>query len=315
VNFRLRDWGISRQRYWVPDPGYPLPNARGAGADKTAVVLPEDVTFDNPERASTTIRPEARRCRNSAAAPARNRHHGYLCRVLMYFARFHRSVERERAATRAVADGLMPVDQYIGGVEHAILHLLYSAFFTRAMKETGHIAWTSRSSAVFTQGIVCTRPIRKRRHYVTPAEVRIETGANAARTRLKRAKKSRSAESRRVESKRKPSTPTTSSHYGRRGALVHVVGFAPDATVIWSDERLQGASRFVQRCGGLVNESADFARTAPAAGRRRSAPMRWRCAAAHGALDKFPPASKDCISTSARLYPGIFERAGRRAGA
>ncbi len=80
---------------------------------------------------------------------------------------------------------MMPVDQYIGGVEHAILHLLYSRFFTRAMKATGHIGMDEPFAGMFTQGMVVHETYQKADGaYVTPAEVKVETGGNGRRASL-----------------------------------------------------------------------------------------------------------------------------------
>src|SRR6266576_5285188 len=144
VNFRLRDWGISRQRYWgcpipvihcptcgvVPVPDRDLP-----------VVLPEDVTFDKPGNAldphPTWKHVACPQC--GAKAQRETDTMDTFVDSSWYFARFTDPWNEKAPTTRATVDRLMPVDQYIGGVEHAILHLLYSRFFTRAMKATGHI--------------------------------------------------------------------------------------------------------------------------------------------------------------------------------
>src|SRR5213079_2124212 len=87
--------------------------------------------------------------------------------------------------TPDVANRMMPVDQYIGGVEHAILHLLYSRFFTRAMKATGHIGMQEPLAGMFTQGMVVHETYQRADgSYVTPAEVRVETGASGRRAML-----------------------------------------------------------------------------------------------------------------------------------
>ena len=96
-----------------------------------------------------------------------------------YFARFTDPWNEKAPTTPAVVDRMMPVDQYIGGVEHAILHLLYSRFFTRAMKATGHIGIDEPFAGMFTQGMVVHETYRKADgSYVTPAEVKIEAGGN-----------------------------------------------------------------------------------------------------------------------------------------
>jgi leucyl-tRNA synthetase len=165
VNFRLRDWGISRQRYW----GCPIPvihcrlrRRAGAGED-LPVVLPEDVTSTSRAIRSTAIRPGSTSpARNAAAGAARDRHHGHVRRFVLVLRALHRSVERADAPTTPrVVDYWLPVDQYIGGVEHAILHLLYSRFFTRAMKATGHIGIDEPFAGCSRRAWWCTRPIRR----------------------------------------------------------------------------------------------------------------------------------------------------------
>jgi leucyl-tRNA synthetase len=187
---------------------------------------------------------------------------------------------------------MMPVDQYIGGVEHAILHLLYSRFFTRAMKATGHIGMDEPFAGMFTQGMVVHETYQKADgSFVTPAEVRIETGGNGRRASL-----IVSGEEIRIgpiekmsKSKRNTVDPDDIIEtYGADVARWFMLSDSPpDRDVIWSDERVQGASRFVQRLWRLVNESAEFARTAPAA-RPASfgADALALRKAAHGALDK-----------------------------
>ena len=93
-----------------------------------------------------------------------------------YFARFTDPWNETAPTTRAVVDRMLPVDQYIGGVEHAILHLLYSRFFTRAMKVTGHIGLDEPFAGMFTQGMVVHETYQTEDgSWVTPAEVKIES--------------------------------------------------------------------------------------------------------------------------------------------
>src|SRR5881398_350180 len=190
VNFRLRNWGISRQRYW----GCPIPVIHCPKCDVVPVpdndlpvVLPEDVSFDKPGNAldhhPTWKHVICPRCGGKATRETDTM--DTFVDSSWYFARFTDPWNDNAPTTPAVVDRMMPVDQYIGGVEHAILHLLYSRFFTRAMKATGHIGIDEPFAGMFTQGMVVHETYQKPDgSYVTPAEVKIETGAAGRRASL-----------------------------------------------------------------------------------------------------------------------------------
>ncbi|MFV0493259.1 MAG: leucine--tRNA ligase [Pseudorhodobacter sp.] len=160
TNYRLRDWGISRQRYW----GCPIPvvhcNACGVVPERKEnlpIRLPDDVTFDVPGN-PLDRHPTWRDCVCPACgAPARRETDTMDTFVdsSWYFARFT-SPHAATPTEAAEADYWMNVDQYIGGIEHAILHLLYSRFFARAMHRTGHLPARAIEpfNALFTQGMV-----------------------------------------------------------------------------------------------------------------------------------------------------------------
>jgi leucyl-tRNA synthetase len=156
VNWRLRDWGISRQRYW----GCPIPVIHCAVCgpvpeENLPVTLPTDVTFDKPgnplDHHPTWKHVACPRC----GAPATRETDTFDTFIdsSWYFARFCAPHADTPTDLAAVAHWL-PVDQYIGGIEHAILHLLYARFFTRAMKQTGHVTVAEPFAGLFTQGMV-----------------------------------------------------------------------------------------------------------------------------------------------------------------
>lgn len=297
VNFRLRDWGISRQRYW----GCPIPVIH---CEKCGVVpvpdadlpvrLPEDATFDKPGNA-LDHHPAWKHVTCPQCGGKAQRETDTMDTFVdssWYFARFTDPWNEKAPTTPDAADRMMPVDQYIGGVEHAILHLLYSRFFTRAMKATGHIGMEEPFAGMFTQGMVVHETYQKADgSYVTPAEVKVETLGSERHATLLESGEEISIGPIEKMSKSKKNTVDPDDIIATYGADVArwfmLSDSPPDRDVIWSDERVQGASRFVQRLWRLVNELAEAARTAPAARPASfgNGALTLR-KAAHGALDK-----------------------------
>ncbi|MFQ3456574.1 leucine--tRNA ligase [Bradyrhizobium sp. UFLA01-814] len=297
VNFRLRDWGISRQRYWgcpIPVIHCPTCDVVPVPDDQLPVTLPEDVSFDKPGNAldhhPTWKHVTCPKCGGKAVRETDTM--DTFVDSSWYFARFTDPWNETAPTTPAVANRMMPVDQYIGGVEHAILHLLYSRFFTRAMKATGHIDMSEPFAGMFTQGMVVHETYQKADgSWVTPAEVKIEVGGNGRRAVLMATGEDVAIGPIEKMSKSKKNTVDPDDIIASYGADVArwfmLSDSPPDRDVIWSDERVQGASRFVQRLWRLVNESAEIAKAAPAARPATFGPDALALRkAAHGALDK-----------------------------
>jgi leucyl-tRNA synthetase len=183
VNFKLRDWGISRQRYW----GCPIPviHCDDCGTLPVPVAdlpvkLPDDVTFDKPGN-PLDHHPTWKHVQCPQCAKAARRETDTMDTFVdssWYYVRFTDPHSTDHPTTKA-ADHWLPVDQYIGGIEHAILHLLYSRFFARAMHATGHLPAKAIEpfNALFTQGMVTheiylTRDANGRPIYHLPEDVR-----------------------------------------------------------------------------------------------------------------------------------------------
>ena len=187
TQYRLRDWGISRQRYW----GCPIPvvHCEDCGVvpekkENLPIRLPEDVVFDRPgnplDRHEGFLACECPKCGKAARRETDTM--DTFVDSSWYFARFT-APRAENPTDVEAADYWMNVDQYIGGVEHAILHLLYSRFFARAMEHTGHLPKKAIEpfNALFTQGMVthetyATKDEGGRNVWRTPDEVRIDGG-------------------------------------------------------------------------------------------------------------------------------------------
>ncbi|HEY5963958.1 MAG TPA: leucine--tRNA ligase, partial [Xanthobacteraceae bacterium] len=297
VNYRLRDWGISRQRYW----GCPIPiiHCEACGVvpvpvKDLPVQLPEDVTFDKPgnplDRHPTWRSVPCPQCGKAARRETDTM--DTFVDSSWYFARFTDPWIETAPTDRKQVDEWLPVDQYIGGIEHAILHLLYSRFFTRAMKKTGHAGIDEPFAGLFTQGMVVHETYQKADgEWVTPAEVTIE-GADDRRT----AKLNSTGEPIKIggiekmsKSKRNTIDPDDiMATYGADVARWFMLSDSPpERDVEWTERGVQGSWRFTNRLWRLVGEAAGIAANAPAARPDSfSEPALAIRKAAHGALSK-----------------------------
>jgi leucyl-tRNA synthetase len=184
-----------------------------------------------------------------------------------YFARFVSPRASEPTDRRAV-DAWLPVDQYIGGIEHAILHLLYSRFFTRAMKKTGHVGIDEPFAGLFTQGMVVHETYRgPRGEWIEPARVRIEGDGDARQAFMQDGGEPVAIGPIEKMSKSKKNTIDPSdiiATYGADTARWFMLSDSPpERDVIWTAAGVEGAHRFVQRVWRLVTRLAE---TRPPAG-------------------------------------------------
>ena len=267
VNYRLRDWGISRQRYW----GCPIPiiHCEKCGTVPVPIAdlpvkLPDDVTFDRPgnplDHHPTWKNVKCPQC----SGPARRETDTMDTFVdsSWYFVRFTDPWNETSPTTREVANRWLPVDQYIGGIEHAILHLLYSRFFTRAMHKTGHVNLDEPFAGLFTQGMVVHETYRtKGGDWVEPASVTIEGMGEARTAKLTATGEPIEIGSIEKMSKSKKNTVDPDdiiAAYGADTARWFMLSDSPpDRDVIWTEEGVQGAWRFVQRLWRMVGEIAN----------------------------------------------------------
>jgi leucyl-tRNA synthetase len=274
VNYRLRDWGISRQRYW----GCPIPIIHCAKCGVVPVpekdlpvTLPDDVSFDRPgnplDHHPTWKNVTCPQC----GGPARRETDTMDTFVdsSWYFERFTDPWIANAPTDVPIVNEWMPVDQYIGGIEHAILHLLYSRFFTRAMKETGHVGLDEPFAGLFTQGMVVHETYRtKSGEWAAPAEVKIESDGDARRASLIATGEELAIGAIEKMSKSKRNTIDPDEIIATYGADVArwfmLSDSPPERDVEWTERGVQGAWRFAQRLWRLVAEAGEIAQGAPA---------------------------------------------------
>ena len=260
ITYRLRDWGVSRQRYW----GCPVPiiHCEACGivpvpeAD-LPVTLPEDVDFDTPGN-PLDHHPDWKHvdC-PSCGKPARRETDTFdtFFESSWYFARFCAPVA-DTAFTREAVDYWMPVDQYIGGIEHAVLHLLYSRFFTRALRDCGYIGIEEPFAGLLTQGMVCHETYRSADgSWLYPVDVvRGDDGSLVERDTGKPATLGRSVKM--SKSMRNVVDPELIiDTFGADTARLFMLSDSPpERDLEWTDSGIEGAWRYVNRLWRLVTE-------------------------------------------------------------
>ena len=261
TQYRLRDWGVSRQRYW----GTPIPiiHCEFCGVlpvprSQLPLKLPEDVTFDVPgnplDRHPTWKNVLCPNCKE----PARRETDTLdtFADSSWYFIRFA-SQPDDKPFDREEAEAWLPVGQYIGGIEHAILHLLYARFWTRALERIGKIGITEPFAALFTQGMVTHETYKSPEGaWLSPEDVRIAgevvttlDGAPVTRGRIEKMSKSK---------KNVVDPDPMFDQYGADAVRWFMLSDSPpERDLEWSESGIEGTWRFVNRIWRLFDETAD----------------------------------------------------------
>ena len=287
INYRLRDWLVSRQRYWgcpIPIIHCPKCGAVPVKESDLPVRLPDDVTFGVPgnplDRHPTWKHVNCPACGGKAERET-DTFDTFVCSS-WYFARYC-SPRSDQPFDRKDVDYWMPVDQYIGGVEHAILHLLYSRFFTRAMRSTGMIGIDEPFAGLFTQGMVCHETYRDARgNWLMPEEVkregetvvRLDDGAPVSIGRSEKMSKSK---------KNVVDPDQIIRDYGADTARWFMLSDSPpERDLEWTEAGVSGAWRFLQRLYRLyVDRLAELPAPGTAVPAAFSAPAEKLRRAAH----------------------------------
>ncbi len=259
IAYRLRDWGVSRQRYW----GCPIPviHCQACGIVPVPerdlpVKLPEDVTFDQPGNPLDRHPSWKYTTCPACGAPALRETDTFdtFFESSWYFDRFC-SPRAAAAFERRDVDYRMPVDQYIGGIEHAVLHLLYSRFFSRALRDCGYLDVKEPFAGLFTQGMVCHETYRGADGgWLFPEEVRRDAagalvdaqGRTVTAGRTEKMSKSK---------KNVVGLETIVEGYGADTARLYLLSDSPpERDLEWTDAGIEGAWRYVNRLHRLATE-------------------------------------------------------------
>jgi leucyl-tRNA synthetase len=257
--YRLRDWGVSRQRYW----GCPIPVVHCPACGivpvpeaELPVTLPEDVSFAVPGN-PLALHPtwqyvDCPRC--GAAARRETDTLDTFFESSWYFLRFC-SARAGDAFAGAAVDYWMPVDQYIGGVEHAVLHLLYSRFFTRALQRCGYRAPDEPFSGLFTQGMVCHQTYQAENgDWLFPEEVRTDAAGrwvDAAGHPVIAGRHEKMSKSK----KNVVGLEAIVDTYGADTARLYLLSDSPpERDLEWTETGIEGSWRYVNRLWRMVSE-------------------------------------------------------------
>lgn len=265
TQYRLRDWGVSRQRYWgcpIPVIHCPTCGVIPVPEEQLPVELPYDVTFDKPGNPLAhhptwkhTICPSC----NSKAERETDTFDTFF-ESSWYFARYTDPNNAKIGFAKEKASYWLPVDQYIGGVEHAVLHLLYSRFFTRALSECGYMNTPEPFAGLYTQGMINHMTYKdKDGKWVQPKDVMKDEAGNWVLV----AGNHEPVTAGRVEKMSKSKKNTIDPQdildsYGADAARLFILSDSPpDRDLEWTESGLDGAWRFINRLHRLVMDNRD----------------------------------------------------------
>ncbi|MGZ9108865.1 MAG: leucine--tRNA ligase [Micavibrio sp.] len=263
TQYRLRDWGVSRQRYW----GCPIPmiHCKTCGIvpvpdDQLPVTLPDDVTFDKPGNPlahhPTWKHVTCPSCKGAAERETDT--FDTFFESSWYFARYCDPRNENAAFSKEKAAYWLPVDQYIGGVEHAVLHLLYARFFTRALKDCGYLDVAEPFAGLFTQGMVTHATYKdKEGKWLYPTQairkedgsfVHADDGSKVIEGRIEKMSKSK---------KNVIDPDDILNTYGADAARLFILSDSPpDRDLEWTVSGIEGALKFINRLHRMVTETA-----------------------------------------------------------
>ena len=258
TTYRLRDWGVSRQRYW----GCPIPmiycddcGVVPVPEDQLPVELPTDVDFDHPgnplDRHPTWKHVDCPKCGESAVRETDT--FDTFFESSWYYARYADPKNEERAFDKDKADYWCPVDQYVGGVEHAVLHLLYARFFNRAMKKCGYISCDEPFEGLFTQGMVTHETYKNQDDkWLYPHEITAVNGGFVHNDTKEPVKVGRIEKM--SKSKRNTIDPADiMSSYGADAARLFILSDSPpERDLQWTESGIEGAWKYINRLWRMV---------------------------------------------------------------
>lgn len=257
VNYKLRDWGVSRQRYWgcpIPMIHCPTCGIIPVPENQLPVTLPEDVTFNQPgnplNNHPTWKYVDCPKC--GGAAERETDTFDTFVDSSWYFARYcspHAThpVDKERA------EFWLPVDQYIGGIEHAILHLLYARFFTKALRKCGYWNISEPFKNLLTQGMVCHETYRDQAGaWLYPHEVEKRNGqfikiADGTSVKVGRSEKMSKSKSNLV-----PAEKIVKEYGADTARLFMLSDSPPERDIEWTDAGIEGSWRYLNKVWRLV---------------------------------------------------------------